>query len=216
MPRDDWFRNEDWNEEIERRFFEKLGRARQQKAQYLKLQAFHLAGSHPRVALVLLEKFYELKQDSFLADALVVEATAYKTLGLPGEAIRSLKRALEVAQERGIYTSAWHDFVLLVADCRIQSEYEEALRILESQSCPNFPTLVFRWNAAYALIKAEQGKRDIARKHALIALEAAERTHSGLSRHPTFGTVGFGYEDIKKKLHRLATNNFFEAVFKQR
>ncbi|MFM9848084.1 MAG: hypothetical protein ACKVP3_13095 [Hyphomicrobiaceae bacterium] len=46
MGRDDWFRNTSWDADIEAAFFKKLSRARD-KAQYLRIQASHLASSQP-------------------------------------------------------------------------------------------------------------------------------------------------------------------------
>ena len=50
----DWFRNTDWDEEIESRFNEKLKRTRL-KAQFLRIQASTLSKRHPEVSLKLLD-----------------------------------------------------------------------------------------------------------------------------------------------------------------
>jgi len=75
MAKPEWFRNEDWSPTVEAHFFQKLARARD-KAQYLKLQAYHLTQRHPEVALTLLERYFALGEHFFDADALVVQATA--------------------------------------------------------------------------------------------------------------------------------------------
>jgi hypothetical protein len=55
MGSEDWYRNQEWNQEIEESFFEKLKRSRSQKAQYLLIQAYYLVESHPDVVLRLAE-----------------------------------------------------------------------------------------------------------------------------------------------------------------
>lgn len=64
----EWYTNEDWNDEIEAAFFAKLARARD-KAQYLKIQANVLKSSHPKVALMLLERHFSIGEKSFHAQA---------------------------------------------------------------------------------------------------------------------------------------------------
>src|ERR1700751_4420690 len=114
--REDWYRNRTWTPEIETEFFKKLGRSRQ-KAQYLKIQATCLAKTHPETALMLLEKFFALKEDFFLADALVASSEACLSLGRTEDAVAALKKAMNREREFPNYrSSAWFDFVLLVAD----------------------------------------------------------------------------------------------------
>lgn len=55
MGSEDWYRNDEWNHEIEEIFFKKLGRSRSQKTQYLKIQAGYLVESHPDIVLRLAE-----------------------------------------------------------------------------------------------------------------------------------------------------------------
>jgi hypothetical protein len=59
VAHDDWFRNAEWNSDIEAAFFAKLKRAKD-KSQYLRVQACTLAATHPRIALRLLDQYFAL------------------------------------------------------------------------------------------------------------------------------------------------------------
>lgn len=200
----DWFRNEDWNPQIEKVFCERQRRARD-KAQYLKLQAFHLVHRHPEAALSLLDKFFELKQDAFLADALVIASRAYLALNDLDRAVKFLKAAIE--RERAFpnhRTTAWHDFAVLVVVRKIESEYDEVLRVLgENRKGLIFPVLVLIWHGAYAVIMASRGEKSTASAHARQALGAASLEHSGLRYHPGIGLAGAEYGELKEKLRAL-------------
>jgi tetratricopeptide (TPR) repeat protein len=213
MAKAEWYRNSEWNPEIEAAFFEKLRRARD-KAQYLKLQAAHLAKPHPQVALSLLDQFFALGEEYFLPDAHVAAANAYLFLGQTDRAVEAYKKALEAERQRPSYrTTAWNEFVLLVAGHPIESEFDEAIRVLnENRSDLVFPKLVFAWHGAYALIQAQRGHREEAKDHAIKALDAAHQGHSGFRRDPKIGLIGKEHDDIKRKLQQLTGKNFWKAL----
>ena len=200
----EWFRNTEWNPEIEAKFFEKLRRARD-KAQYLKLQAYYLADSHPKVALALLDKFFALGEGFFLADALVAAANAHLAMGQTGEALNFYKRALDRERQQPCHkTTAWIEFALLVADRRLKDDYDEALRVLdENQTGLSFPIFSFVRHGVCALIQAERGNRAIAKDQAIKALQAADAGRSGLRYHPGLGLVGPEHDGIRKRLRHL-------------
>ncbi len=211
MPAKDWFRNKEWNAEIEQAFFRKLGRARD-KAQYLRLQAGELLETHPEVTLRLLDKYFEMKQQLFNAGAFLDQARAFRRLGRIDDAIESLQKALGREREfPNVKTQAWSDFTILVARERLEQHYDQALAILEEESRQPLPMMAvqqFLWYASHAFIDAAQGRRELAKEYAEKALRAAEVKHSGFRYHPTFGLVDSSYEPIENELKMLLADKW--------
>jgi tetratricopeptide (TPR) repeat protein len=201
MARNDWFRNTEWNDEIETAFFAKLARAKD-KTQYLRLQATILASSHPKIALRLLDQYFALGDNFDRAQAHVDRATAFLALGRLERAIGEYESALAVeASRRNLQTQAIFDLPLLIAERKDKARYGRALEIMrQSASKAVWHVDRFRWHAAQALIGRALGKTSEAREHALAALEAASHVNSGVRYHPTVGIVGDRYEPIHREL----------------
>ncbi len=201
MARGDWFRQTDWNEEIEAAFFAKLRRARE-KQQYLRIQASTIAGRKPEVALRLLDEYFALGDHFDQAQAHADRASAYLALRDTKHAIAALEAALgREEQYPRLQTYAHLDLPFLIASQRIESRYEQALELLERYRARlTFPVDHFRWHAAYALILSAQAQTSSAREHARLALAAAAKDHSGFRYHPSVGLVGTKYEDIRHQL----------------
>jgi len=201
----DWFRNTTWNESVERAFNEKLGRARG-KAQYLRIQACTLVRSHPRIALKLLDHYFELPDDFDRAQAHLDRATALLALGHVGDAIAAYEAAL--AREvvfPNLQTQAYLDLPYTVATHGIREQYPRALELLDlHESRLMFPIERFRWHAARALIAADTRETGVSRVHADRALEAAALDHSGFRYHPSVGLVREQYDGIIERLKALS------------
>jgi tetratricopeptide (TPR) repeat protein len=198
----DWYRNTTWNASVEAAFEEKLGRARD-KRQYLRIQAATLASSDPKVALRLLDRYFELAQNNFdLAMAHCNRATAFLALGRVEDAIASYEAALSrEAVYPQVQTGAYLELPYLIATRQLRWFYNRALDILDAgHERPIFPVDFFRWHAARALIAAETKQSAAAREHALKALEAASLGHSGFRYHPTIGLVTDEHAAVVRKL----------------
>ncbi|MGG6463671.1 hypothetical protein [Solilutibacter silvestris] len=203
MARDSWFRNTQWNEEIEAAFFAKLKRARD-KSQYLRIQASTLAPFHPDVALQLLDQYFALGDHFDIAQAHVDRATAYLALGDLEAAILSYEQA--VAREEvfpRLRTGASIDLPYLIALNGITDRFDQALAMLTGPTDSlMFPVALFKYHAARAMI-LRLSDRECAAKEAQLALEAATRDHSGFSYHRKVGLVSDRHAAALKKLRDL-------------
>jgi tetratricopeptide (TPR) repeat protein len=201
----DWFRNAEWNSDIEAAFFAKLKRARG-KSQYLRVQACTLAATHPRIALRLLDQYFALGDNFDAAQAHVDRATAFLSVGQVEDALTSYETALSVEAKRPNYqTQASLDLPFVIACQGIVARYEQALHLLDRhQSRLSFPVEYFRWHTSRALISGAVGVTAEAKAQARLALAAAEKDHSGFRYHPSVGLVGDNYQQIRQRLAALA------------
>ena len=205
MAHDDWFRNAEWNSDIEVAFFAKLKRARD-KSQYLRVQACTLAATHPRIALRLLDQYFALGDNFDAAQAHVDRATAFLSLGQVEDALASYEAALSVEARKPNYqTQASLDLPFVIACQGIVARYEQALDLLDRhQPKLSFPVEYFRWHTSRALISGAVGVTAEAKAQARLALAAAEKDHSGFRYHPSVGLVGDSYQQIRQRLASLA------------
>ena len=160
MP--DWYRNTDWNDEIEADFFRRLDPARSQRDQYLVLQALALADGRPDVALRLVDLYFETRTDPFDdTRARLAAARAHFARGGYLDAIAAYKAAKGSAEPgQGAVVPSPLEFAFLVARYRAREEYEAALgELLDlDPPGPDLPDPAFRFHAAQALIFAESGR----------------------------------------------------------
>jgi tetratricopeptide (TPR) repeat protein len=205
MSRDDWFRNTDWNADVEAAFFKKLSRARD-KAQYLRIQASTLRLQHPAVALKLLSQYFELGEHFDIAQAFADKASAELALGDVDGAIRSYEDALKrEAEYPKLLTNAYLYLPLLIVRRGLKERYSQAVEILERHKGRlSFPVDHFLWNSVNAIVLSKTGKRSEASVAALAALEAAGLQHSGFRYHPNVGLVEAEYDDVLQHARKIA------------
>ena len=183
----DWYRNTDWDAEIEAGFEAKLARTRGQRAQYLRIQGSTLKNSHPEVAIRLLRRCVEAGEPMVVAHALLDTAHAHYRLGDIDAALDTLEDAIAQQRREPCFgTSAAFDLPFLVALHGRRNRYDRAMELLEVGDGPLFPVMAFEREAARAIILSERGEHQQAR----IAAAAALRTREEQGWIPGYSQVG--------------------------
>jgi tetratricopeptide (TPR) repeat protein len=208
MP-DEWFRKTTWSSKDQEDFERRFSRSRRtSRAQYLRIQALHLAqsGEHA-AALVLLSRMLSEYPDRVQEAAAHLQcAQSLIAIGQHADAIDAFRAAL--ATERSlpnVRTNAWLEFAWYVADRKLAHYYREALGVLDERARDEaFPVQRFRSATARTLIEFALGNLTLARESARVALAAAAERHSGMAKHPTLGLVSTLPEDLVARLRRLA------------
>jgi len=204
MSPDDWHRNTAWDADIEAKFEAKLKRARD-KAQPLRIQALHLAQSHPEIALKLLDRYFALGENFVdCASAHKTRAEAYLALGRLDDAISSFEAALRrEAQFPNYKTLVSVEYPYLVATRKLTKHYRRALEVLDANFRDvAFPVNRFRWHAARAIILGELGSSNEARESARSALTAAAEPKSEFRYHQKLGLVSDEHSDMIRRLEK--------------
>jgi len=189
LSREQWFRNAKWDDQTAAQFETKLKRARN-KGQYLRIQASTLRETNPKVALALLDRYFQQAEDN-LDDALayVDQAVAYFVLGRVDETVRAYENAL-ITEEKTPHTltGAYLDLPYTICVSGLSSLYGRALELLEKHRARlTFPVEHFMWNAAQAIIAHNVGEQARAREFAAAGIQAASSDHSGFRYHPQLG-----------------------------
>lgn len=204
MSREDWYRNDNWNKEIEDAFFAKLKRARR-KAQYLRIQASIIASTHPNVALTLLEHYFALKDDFDHAQAYCDMAKTYLVKGEIEQALSSYSKAISREYDfPNLKTDAYLFYPITIIENKITELYFSANEVLDkNENRLMFPLDYFRWYAAKAIIEFEMGNIELAKIHAGKSLDAAKIKKSGFSFHQNLGIVGESYSAIVNEIRAI-------------
>ena len=206
MNKNDWYRNTEWNEQVEMAFTAKLKRARN-KSQYLRIQASMISQSYPKQALKLLDEYFTLGEDFDFAQAYVDRASAYLSLNQVNNALQSYEDALKrEAEFPKLLTNAYLHYPFVIAKREIRHLFQDALTVLDKHSNrPIFPIDRYKWNASKALIYSVLGETETARNFAIHALKAGNEDESGFKYHQKSGLFQKKTADQKayKKLTAL-------------
>lgn len=194
----EWFRSPTWSPEIEKAFFERLGRARSShnKAQYLRIQAYYLATEgtdaevDPAVKLLRL-MVTDYPERGQLASAWQQLAECYDRLNQVDAATDAFRKSFQAMKEMpNVKTDSALAFGELCLRRDLKELYGEALeRLSEYEDGGMFPVATFRLNAISALLLSAQGENDRAKRHRDIAIEAAGLKRSGAAKHRSLGLV---------------------------
>jgi tetratricopeptide (TPR) repeat protein len=183
VTRDDWYRNNTWDAEIEASFEQRLRRARD-KSQYLRIQASYLAERYPSLALGLLERYFALGEHFDIAQAHVVRGRALMALGNVEGALSSYEAALEGEHQYPfLRTQAYLDYACLVVEAGPEELYARALEVLDTH---------------------QDRRIEEARAEATLAMKAAQETTSGFRYHQSVGLVRDTQDAFAERVAELA------------
>lgn len=215
MADDDWHRRTTWTAEDQEAFFGRLKRCRSEstRTQALRIQAGVLADAGmPAEGVALLDQLLaEHPDDYFRGQTHAERADCHRRLGDVDAAIADYRAAL--ALEHGdcpnVHTNAWLDLPWLIVESGRVELFDEVLATLDRGSDDDtltFPATIYVCEAVRAVIAAERGEGEQARRHAAAALAAASQGHSGLPRHADAGLVGTHLTDTDthRRIERLA------------
>lgn len=212
--RDDWFRRTTWTLDDRAEFAARLSRSRSifHKAQYLRIQALHLADAEPPLhegALELLDQLLRDFADPFeVPQARTQRARSLAAVGRRDEAIEEYRRALaDEFRVRTVRGLAYIEFAELVLEDERRDLYVEGLIGITERTdrgAEAFPSTRYRAETVAAFLCEELKDYDAARAHATIALAAAAETESQFRHHRDLGVVRSPAADVQSRLWRLA------------
>jgi tetratricopeptide (TPR) repeat protein len=212
MSKTEWFRRTTWSDADREDFNAHLKRSRgaRNKAQYLRIQACHLAeaGRHAEAIELLDRLFAEFPETFELAQSHAQKADALAALGQIAAAIEEYRAALQTERDfPQVRTNAWLHFGWLVVERELTDLYEEAARTLQEFRDVGgimFAKTAYAYCAVQALLLAAGGDKARAREFARRALAEADKVHSGFRYHPTLGLVGSERHTFEERLKALA------------
>lgn len=216
MPKTDWFRRSTWTPADEAEFRARLKRSRSahHRAQYLRLQAWHLqdvgTGRLLEAALELLnELVLEYPERTQLAAAHTQRAQCLAALDRPDEAITAYREAFATERSfpsvRSLAYLSFAEFVLALGRHEL---YQEAFAALDEFGNEElFPIERYRSASAQAFLYAALAEPDLAATKARQALRAAAATESPFHYHRKVGLIEQPDAAVLARLWRLARWN---------
>jgi tetratricopeptide (TPR) repeat protein len=212
----DWFRQTDWNEEIERLFFKKLRAARSySRAQYLQIQSGTLIQpDRPDLVPIaigmaqrVLAEYPDELHQVVLAHGNI--GRAHEMMGEIDQAIAAYRNAWKAEDAAvGIRTNARLKIALLLVMNDRKDDADEAFRAIDDDgSASLFPVVGMTVSLVRATIRAWRGDPEGAAQHAEDGLRAAAQERSPLRYHAQLGLVNekhAKYVAALKKLTRSA------------
>lgn len=214
MIRPEWFRRSTWTEQDRAEFNARLNRSRgaSSKAQYLRIQAVHLAeAGHHLAAIELLDRLLaEFPEKLELASTHQQKGESLAHIGQIMPAICEYRAALQMEREYpNVRTGAWLAFGWLVVQHNLQDLYEEVSLVFQEfidRSRLTFPMEAYRYYAVESIIADSRGNRTSAKAFATQALTEARRTNSGFRYHAKLGLVGSQPSWMEQKLRAIAAS----------
>lgn len=211
MGNPDWFRKTTWTAQDRDDFFAHLQRShKQNRVQYLKIQAYHL---YETATLEAIEAALELTnlalteypQKTFLAELYEQKAVCLNILGNLQEAENAFRLAFDSMRAvPNVKPNTQFSFGLFVIEHKINRLYKEAIMVLdEFTDRLEFPFIEYYYYGIHAVILNREGSSVEAKILAIKALQAFEKEHSGFSRHPKVGLVNRPSRIIHSELQRL-------------
>jgi tetratricopeptide (TPR) repeat protein len=205
----EWFRRTTWTPEDQAAFFQRLERSRTpfHKAQYLRIQAYHLAEVGTALliegALALLDRLLtEFPEPSQLASAYEQRARCLADLGRHEDAFVALEASFAAQRAYpNLETGAYLDFGELAIGLQRTDLYDRAGALLDEFGGREvLPDSIYRHAVIRAFVAAHRGDRAAAREHARRAIGAAGRTESPFRYHRKVGLVRFVDPEVVAKL----------------
>lgn len=209
MSKDEWYRNTNWTERIEKEFFTRLGKSRSvfNKAQYLRIQASYLESNYVETALRLLNiVLNEYPDPAELAQTHHQIATCYEQIGDADKVVFNFRKALECEDKYPkAITQSWIDFPYFIIRSKMSELFPEAEILLKKRK-PDilFPIDNYKINSVFAMICKYNGDKLNSRLYAKKALDYATITDNGLQYKSNVGLVKKVDESIHLQLINLA------------
>lgn len=201
MNNRNWFRNTEWNEEIEEYFFLKLRRVRSKnmQTQYLVLQAGALPYRSDK-ELRQVSKMLLLKLLADYPDEIADRSVALNILGDIYECENDYQKALDYHKQAVDFeeifpysiSNSFMDYSELVVKTNRTDLYDDVEEILLSERYSNFlmfPYVGYKKYSILSIVCKHKGDMENAKKYAELADYNANLRRSGFAKHQSLGLV---------------------------